>query len=43
MPDDEVKASLLNMNRRIGRLERIFDVVVVLGIAGLGLWIIGWI
>ena len=43
MSDDELTASLLNLNRRIARLERILDVVAILTIIGAGLLLIGWI
>ena len=42
VPEGQLKASLISLNRRIGRLERTLDVaVVVVSIAG-GLWLVGW-
>ena len=43
MSENELKASILNLNRRISRLERILDVVAIIAVAALGFWLIGWI
>ena len=40
MSDDELKASILNLNRRTGRLERLLDVVAIVAVAVLGYWLI---
>ena len=42
MSEDELKVSILNLNRRIARLERTLDVVAVLAAVGTGLWLLGW-
>ena len=42
MSEEELKNSIINLNRRIARLERLLDVAAVTAVVVPGPWFVGW-